>query len=263
MDLTSDTMFFGTYKLLDQDIINMALTSAVQNGIRHFDFAELYRNQHFIGEFFDNLFATSKFKRSDFWFTSKVSFRSIPKGDDAIRKSIDKTLSDLRTSYLDIMLIHAPTKNNILCWNILREYRDASKIKYIGISNFNTTELSKFYSEISNPQDIYCNQLEFNPFLNRLDLIKMCQDKNIKLSCYGTLYKTNDFIDSLQAKYNRNSKQILIQYAKQVGFNPIIMAQTDEHINQDFCYDKFIIDSDDMQKLNSFNEDYSQYKRYL
>ena len=91
----------------------------------------------------------------------------------------------------------------------------------------------------------------------------MCQDKNIKLSCYGTLYKTNDFIDSLQAKYNRNSKQILIQYAKQVGFNPIIMAQTDEHIIQDFCYDKFIIDSDDMQKLNSFNEDYSQYKRYL
>jgi len=55
----------------------------------------------------------------------------------------------------------------------------------------------------------------------------------------------------------------LIQYAKQVGFNPIIMAQTDEHIIQDFCYDKFIIDSDDMHKLNSFNEDYSQYKRYL
>ena len=70
------------------------------------------------------------------WFTSKVSFRTIPKGEGAIRKSIDKTLYDLRTSYLDLMLIHAPTVNNLLCWNILHEYQIAGKIKYIGVSNF-------------------------------------------------------------------------------------------------------------------------------
>ena len=161
------------------------------------------------------------------------------------------------------MLIHAPTKNNVLCWNILCKYRDSSKIKHIGISNFNVIELSKFCLEISNPSDIFCNQIEFNPFLNRQELIKLCHDKNIKLSCYGTLYKTNDFIMSLESKYKRTNKQILIQFAKQIGFIPIIMALVTDHIVDDFCYDKFILDSGDIQKLNTFNEDYSQYKRYL
>ena len=73
------------------------------------------------------------------------------------------------------MLIHAPTKNNVLCWNILNEYKNNGKIRYIGISNFNIIELTKFCNEIINPEDIFCNQIEFNPFLNRWELISLCK----------------------------------------------------------------------------------------
>lgn len=258
-----NTLFFGTYKLTNQEELNTALTNAINTNIKHFDFAELYKNQHMIGDFFHKVFKTSELKRQDIWFTSKVSFRSIPKGEESIRKSIEKTFSDLKTDYIDLMLIHAPTKNNVLCWNILNEYKQSGNIKNIGISNFNFTELNKFCNEISNPQDIFCNQIEFNPFLNRTELINICKEKNIKLISYGTLYKSNYFIDSLQEKYNRTSKQILIQFAIQKGFNPIIMAIDKNYIEEDFNYEAFEIEQSDYDKLDMFDENYSIYRRYL
>ena len=258
-----NSLYFGSYKLTNPDELNTALSNAVTAGIRYFDFAELYKNQSMIGEFFENLFNTTDKKRSDFWFTSKVSFRSIPKGEDSIRKSIEKTFSDLKLDYIDLMLIHAPTKNNKLCWDILNEYKNLGKIKNIGISNFNVSELEKFCNEIANPQDIFCNQIEFNPFLNRTELINLCKQKDIKLSCYGTLYKSNNFIDLLQDKYNKTTKQILIQFAIQKGFNPIIMAIDKNHIEEDFNYKPFQIEHDDYDKMDLLDENYSLYKRYL
>jgi diketogulonate reductase-like aldo/keto reductase len=252
------TCFFGTYKLTEKDVLDKAMRNAYDSGFRHFDLAELYKNQHLVGEFFQE----NKINRTDIWITSKVSFRIIPKGEEAIRKSIEKTFEDLKTDYIDLMLIHAPTKNNVLCWNILQEYKQAGKIINIGISNFNVTELEKFCNEISNPQDIYCNQIEFNPFLNRTELINICKQKHIKLTCYGTLYKSNDFIDSLQEKYGKSSKQILIRFAMQKGFNPLIMAIEKEHLEEDKDIE-FTIDEDDYNKMDMFDENYSLYKRYL
>lgn len=255
--------YFGTYKLTSQEDLIKALSNALESNIRSFDFAELYKNQDMIGDFFHKVFSNTSLKREDLWFTSKVSFRTIPKGEEAIRKSIEKTFSDLKTDYIDLMLIHAPTKNNVLCWSILNEYKQLGKIKNIGISNFNFTELTKFCNEIANPEDIYCNQIEFNPFLNRTELINLCKDKYIKLTCYGTLYKSNDFIDSLQEKYNKTTKQILIQFAKQKGFEPIIMAIDKNHIDEDFNFKSFQIEQDDFDKMNALDENYSLYKRYL
>ena len=76
---------------------------------------------------------------------------------------------------------------------------------------------------------------------------------NIKLINYGTLYKSNDFIDSLQNKYNKTPKQILIQFAKQSGFSPVIMALDKDHIEEDFNYKPFDIDLDDFNKMNMLN----------
>lgn len=258
LELISDNIFFGTYKLTEKDVLEKALQNAIDSGFRYFDCAELYKNQDMIGNFFQN----SNLKREDIWITSKVSFRMIPKGEEFIQKSIEKTLCDLKTDYIDLMLIHAPTKNNVLCWNILNQYKKSGKIRYIGISNFNVVELEKFCNDITNPQDIFCNQIEFNPFLNRSELISLCKQKNIRLVNYGTLYKSNDFIDSLQTKYKKTSKQILIKFTQQKGFNPIIMAIEKNHIEEDSNVD-FEIEKEDFDKIDMFDENYSLYKRYL
>jgi len=258
MECTDNTIFVGTYKLKEKETLYKALKNAYELGYRYFDLAELYKNQDLVGDFFEEY----KINRKEIWITSKISFRIIPKGEKAIEESIKKIFSDLKTDYIDLMLIHAPTENNVLCWNILQKYKKNGKIRYIGISNFNEKELVKFCSEISNPEDIYCNQIEFNPFLNRRELIDICNLRKIKLFSYGTFYKSNDFIDSLQEKYKKTFRQILIRFSIQKGIIPIIMAIEREHIyeNKDI---NFTLDKDDYNKINMLNENYSMYKRYI
>lgn len=251
-------LFFGTYKLLDEQILNETLEYVYSVGYRHFDCAELYKNQHLIGNFFKN----SNIPRSSYYITSKLSFRTIPKGEVEIRKSIERTLSDLHTTYIDLLLIHAPCKNDILAWNILTEYKNKNIFKNIGISNYNVENLNIFIKNINNPSDIYCNQIEFNPFLNRVELIELCKLRNIQLIIYGSLYKSNEVIELIATKYNKTKEQVLLKYAFQKGFYVITTATNKEYIktNYDMIFD---IESYEMKVLDSMNENFSMYKRFL
>ena len=251
-------IFFGTYKLLDYDILHTSLDCAYKVGYRHFDCAELYKNQHMIGEFFKK----NNISRDSYWITSKLSFRTIPKGEIEMRKSIEKTLSDLNTNYIDLMLIHAPCKNDIIAWKILTEYKNNNIIKNIGISNYNITNLERFLDNISNKDDIYCNQIEFNPFLNRRELITMCNNYNIIIITYGNIYKSNNVIEDIALGYGKSKEQILLQYARMKNFNIIVTSTNCDYIKIDFDL-FFTISENDMNILDNMNEDFSLYKRFL
>jgi diketogulonate reductase-like aldo/keto reductase len=260
MDLSN---IFGTYKLLDEQIIFNTLRSAYDIGYRVFDCAELYKNQHIIGKFFNQ----NNIPRESIFISSKVSFRTMPKGESFIRESINKTLSDLNISYIDLMIIHSPEKNDILTWNILSEYKQKGIIKNIGLSNYNELILKEFITKITNPEDIFCNQIEFNPFLNRSDLISLCKENNILLMSYGNLYKSNNeksnnYILMIAEKLTKTPEQVLLRYAQQKGFHTITMATEKDYIRNNIDLD-FTIDIDDFNTIDSLNENYSLYKRFI
>ena len=257
-----DNLFFGTYKLVDEEILLKTLDIAYKTGYRKFDCAELYKNQHIIGKFFSNI------PRSDYYITSKLSFRIIPKGEAMIRESLDKTLSYFG-NVIDLMLIHAPVKNDIIAWKILVEYKEKKLIKNIGISNYNLEKLEEFRNAIDNPDEIYCNQIEFNQYLNRKELIERCHSYNIKLISYGCMYHndmySNDsMIEKIANKLNKTKEQILIKYALQKQFSVIVTSTVEEFI-KDNTYMDFTIDDDDMTYINNINNTtiYSMYRRFL
>ena len=157
-------IYFGTYTITDETILLNSLETAYKYGYRYIDTATLYKNQNIIGTFLKKTLHTPEIntselkfdlskeitKRDTIWITSKVSFRVMPKGELAIRNSIDKTLSDLQTHYIDLMIIHAPEKNDILTWKILSEYKEKGLIRNIGLSNYNLEKLKAFINNIDN-----------------------------------------------------------------------------------------------------------------
>jgi len=279
----TDHIYFGTYKLTNEETLLNSLENVYKYGYTKIDTATLYKNQHIIGKFLntpDNKVNTtyittdsqidlkiSLTKRDKFWITSKVSFRIMPKGESEIRKSIDKTLSDLQTHYIDLMIIHSPEKNDILTWKILCDYKEKGLIRNIGLSNYNLEKLKTFIKHIDNPENIYCNQIEFNPFLNRKDLIDYCQSLNIKVITYGNLYYTNYIIDAIADKMNKTKEQICARFAIQKGLDIILMADEEKHIKMNMELD-FVINEEDMNDIEDiskmgFDASKSKYKRFL
>ena len=281
----SNHIYFGTYKLTNEETLLNSLEYAYKYGYTKIDTATLYKNQHIIGQFLntpdskDNIILTETkketqldlkhylTKRDKFWITSKVSFRVMPKGESEIRKSIDKTLSDLQTHYIDLMIIHSPERNDIMTWNILCEYKEKGLIRHIGLSNYNLEKLKTFIKQIDNPEAIYCNQIEFNPFLNRKDLIDYCKSLNIKVITYGNLYYTNYIIDAIADKMNKTKEQICARFALQKGLDIILMADEEKYIKMNMELD-FVINEEDMNDIEDIREigidaSKSKFKRFL
>ena len=282
--MTSDIkthIYFGTYTISDEKQLINSLETAYKYGYRKVDTATLYKNQHIVGQFintpepnYTHLTKSSDIKsylnkRDTLWITSKVSFRVMPKGELAIRNCIDKTLNDLQTHYIDLMLIHAPEKNDILTWKILCEYKEKGLIRNIGLSNYNLVKLKEFIESIDNPEEIYCNQIEFNPFLNRKELIEYCKSLHIKVVTYGNLYYSNYIIDAIAEKMNKTKEQILLRFALQKGLDIVIMAIEEKYIKMNMDLD-FVISEEDMSEIEEIGDIElcidtckSKYKRFL
>ena len=253
----------GTYKVKPQENIDIMLNHAFQTGYTMIDTAEIYRNQKYIGTFLKNHL---EINRNNIWITSKVNFINVFKNDELeIIKSINQTFIDLKTSYIDLYLIHCPIENmNIKVWKILRNLQKEGKVRYVGVSNFTYDKLKKFIEEIGPIESkyIFCNQIEFNPFLNRKELINYCFGNNIKVVAYGSLNKKNELIESIATKLNKTQEQVLLKWALQNNVHIIPMALNPRYINDNFNLD-FIILEDDMNKMNDLNENYAVFAKYL
>jgi len=253
----------GTYTVKPQEEINNMLGYAIRNGYTMIDTAEIYRNQKYIGHFLKN---NQDVKRENIWITSKINFAHVLKDDmKEIMKSLNKTFIDLNTNYIDLYLIHCPVESmDIKIWNILRNYQKEGKIRYIGLSNFTLDKLKIFMNKIGidEAKYIYCNQIEYNPFLNRKDLLKFCFDNNIKVVAYGSLNKKNQIIEDIAKELNKTPEQVLLKWALQNKVHIIPMAQDINYIKDNISLN-FDIDENNMNIMNNLNENYAVYTKYL
>jgi diketogulonate reductase-like aldo/keto reductase len=256
----------GTYKLKTLEEIYHSLDNALKSGYRMFDTAELYKNEHLIGDFLQKKLLEYNLEREDIWITTKVAYFTMLDGENSIYNAIDNSIEIF--GYVDLFLIHASNENEIKTWNILREYQKNGKIRQIGVSNYNIERLTKFCETIGSNeiQYIYSNQIEFNPFLNRKALIEMCQWSNIRVIAYGSLYKKNKYIEDLAVKLNKSPEQILLKWAYQKGIIVIPMSRNRDHIVENWDtigVNNWQLTDDEIRIIDTFDEGYTRYKKHL
>ena len=99
---------FGSDKYGPKEV-SAAVSGAIRCGYRFFDCASVYGNEDFIGKVFTDAFQSGVVKREELFITSKVW--NDMHGPGKVRASIEKTLTDLRLSYVDAFFVHWPFPN--------------------------------------------------------------------------------------------------------------------------------------------------------
>lgn len=223
---------FGTYRLKKSDVLLPALQVATETGYTMLDTAELYKNQHIIGEFLK-----TRDSNCSLWITSKVEHYTMLKGEDAIRTAIQQTLADLGRP-VDLYLIHCPNKNDVMTWSILREFQDTGNIRHLGVSNYRLHELQAFQTAICGNGRIFCNQIECGLFLweRRKELVEFCQKQGICVAAYGILngHGTPE-IQDLAATLQITAAQLLIAWALHRGLHVLVSATDTEKIRENIA----------------------------
>ncbi|MHA6250435.1 aldo/keto reductase family protein [Oceanobacillus sp. CAU 1775] len=186
---------------------------AIENGYRHFDSAELYRNEKVLGEGWKK----SGLPREDFFITTKLNTRKEYAGANWVHNEIKNSLEKLQTDYIDLYLIHFPWDNHdeiLEAWNILEDYYDRGKFKAIGVSNFQKEQLDLILENGKVKPAV--NQIESHAGKWNEELIAYNKSKDIATVAWSPL-RVNDeeakqTLEEIGKRYGKTFSQVLLRY---------------------------------------------------
>jgi diketogulonate reductase-like aldo/keto reductase len=221
---------------------------ALKAGYRHFDTAEYYKNELDLGE----ALKMANIPRSEVFLTSKI-FQT-KDGRDVCKETLLKCLENIKSSYIDQYLIHAPQGGKVLeCYNTLLDLQKEGLVKSIGVSNFGVHHLEALKSS-GRPLPAV-NQIELHPWCRNDDIVEFCKNNNIAVVGYSPITKglklSDEVLNEISKNYIKSPAQILIKWSLQNGFITIPKSSTLSRIDENSNVFDFCINEQDMQTLNS------------
>ncbi|HPE78239.1 MAG TPA: aldo/keto reductase [Draconibacterium sp.] len=250
----------GTWFISDTDSVQ-AVKVAVNLGYRHIDTAQAYMNERGVGEGI----RTSGVKREELFITTKLA-AEVKSYDEAV-KAIDGSLKTLGLEYIDLMIIHSPkpwmefheedahADGNREAWKALEEAYKAGKLKAIGVSNFQKTDIENIFESCTIPPMV--NQILAHISNTPKELIKYCKENNILVEAYspvahGELMK-NEAITDMAKKYGVSVPQLSIRYCLELGLLPLPKTANPAHMKNNAEVD-FEISAADMVTLKNLEQ---------
>lgn len=242
----------GTYKLHDRECERVVRT-ALDIGYRHIDTAQMYKNEREIGE----ALSISNVDREDIFLSTKIWHTNL-EADDVLQ-STEESLRQMDTPYVDLLMIHWPNDQYDLRATIesMLVLRDQGKAMNIGVSNFPLSLLKKANDEIRAP--IFCNQVEFHPFIDQLDLLDYAIENDIMLTAYAPLAKgkvnENEEMKEIAANYDKSPAQVALRWLiEQENVVAIPKASSEEHLKQNFDIFDFYLEDEDFDRIDQLEK---------
>ncbi len=240
----------GLWQNKDEKEFKQAFDAAIKAGYTHFDSAQAYDNEHYLGEAMKNL------RREELFITTKIAVEHF--GYNNAHKSFRQSLKNLQTDYVDLLLLHFPVP--VLrkkSWQALEEIQKSGGAKSIGVSNYTIKHLEqmKEYAQVMPA----VNQVELHIFLQQPELLKYCADNGIIVEAYSPLAHAKDMdnqlIKELAAKYQKSYAQIMLRWCLQQGLVVLPKSVTPARIQENLDILDFEISDTDMQKLQKQDRD--------
>ena len=264
-------IILGLMRIQEKTIeeINELLIKAIQLGINMFDIADIYGNgkcEKLLGEVFDynptlreKLLLQTKCSICDGYYDCSKQH---------IKESVNRSLSRMRTEYIDILLLHRP--------DILMDYKEVAetmkelfnegKVHYFGVSNFPAHQIKMLQKEL--PFKLYINQIQMSivhcPMIDSVlhfntqsscaldrtyQTYEYCQEENIQIQAWSPLQinlhegsfigntsfpELNTKLNKLAIKYSTTPQSIAINWLLQLPtpLQPILGTTNPLHLDE-------------------------------
>jgi len=246
--LSIPSIGLGTWELRGRKC-RRVVRKALEVGYRHIDTAAMYENESEVG----SGIADSSVDRKEIFLTTKIN--TIEVNNEGIVDAFHKSLSDLKTDYVDLLLIHWPAFSTNLgdMLEIMYGIKESQKARAIGVSNFNSTLLNECAR--LGFEDIYCNQVEYHPFLSQEILLKKMNEMDVIPVAYcpicrGDVAKDSVIIE-LSEKYNKTPAQVTLRWVIQQQSVAIPKSAKKRRLKENIDIYDFEIDDQDMDRIHS------------
>ena len=178
----------GTWQSTGQDCIDV-VSQGLKMGYEHIDTAQAYGNEKEVGQGIKQ----SGVARDKFFLTTKIFPDDLKFQPEKLIAAAKRSLGDLDTDYVDLLLLHWPDDRVPLSETIpaLCELQKQGLTRHIGVSNFNIANLTEAEKYADVP--IVVNQVEFHPFIKQHTLQTFLNNHHILLEAYSPLARGDVF----------------------------------------------------------------------
>ncbi|SPJ23782.1 aldo/keto reductase [Palleronia abyssalis] len=222
--------------------------AALAEGYRHIDTAQAYGNEESVGQGIRD----SEVPRDQIFLTTKI----LPARHDAesFRLAAEESLQKLGTDYVDLLLLHWPSKEVPLqeTLPVLDALIDEGKVRFGGVSNFTIALLEEAKSVMSHV--IAANQVEFHPFIDQRNLMSAMEAMSIPFEAYSPLARGDVMEDTtlkeIAAQHDATPAQISVSWILHKGGIAIPKTSKEKRLAPNLAAAEISLSDDEVARID-------------
>lgn len=247
----------GVFQVKGNAATKQLVKEALDLGYRHIDTAHAYENERGVGEGIRE----SNAARQDLWLTSKLWPTDY--GKAITPTAIDKMLQRLGTDYLDLLLLHQSFGDYVDAWGAMEDAVKAGKVRSIGLSNFEGTQLNDILSIAKIRPAIM--QTELHPYYHGKALKEKLASAGTQFEAYyplghgDTKLLNEPIFSEIGQKYGKSNVQVILRWHLQ-SHNIVFPKSTKrQHLKDNFDIFDFSLNTAEMNQINSLDKHQRYY----
>lgn len=242
---------YGVYQVKNEECERCVL-DAISVGYRSIDTAQSYGNEEAVG----SAIAKCGVPRDQLFLTTKVWISNA--GYEKAKASIDKSLKNLQTDYIDLLLIHQPFGDYYGTYRAMEEAYKAGKLRAIGVSNFYPDRLIDLCQFVEVTPAV--NQVETHVFQQQKVAHEYMEKYHVQHESWGPFaegrkdFFTNPTLMEIGEKYGKSSAQVALRFLLQSDVVVIPKSTHKERMEQNINVFDFTLSGEDMAAIRQLDE---------
>ena len=233
------------------EVAAKAVDAAIRAGCRHIDTARKYGSEEGVGE----AIRSAGVPRAALFVTTKVSHENLHA--DAFARSVEDSLKAVGVDYFDLLLVHWPNPAIPLAETMqaLAKEKRRGVARHIGVANFTTTLLDQAVALC--PEQMVCNQVEFQPYLDQRKIHAANRKHGLALIGFCPFMRGGEVLgDPIIAEIarvrSRTPAQVILRWITQHdGVGAIPSSTNPERMAQNLDVFDFTLGADEMERISA------------
>ncbi len=250
---------YGVYEIDPKDTKN-AVLNALNRGYTAIDGAQVYYNEKEVGQAINE----SEIPREDIFLTSKNWVSN--SGYDKTIKAVNKSLDDLQTDYIDLLLIHQPFGDYYGSYRALQDLQKDGSVLSIGVSNFDSARLVDLTMNFDIVPQV--NQVETTPYFQQYEANEIMNKLGVAHQSWGPLSEGLDglfkkpVLLEIAEKYDKSPVQVIFRWLVDRDIPFSCRSVKTERMEENIDIFDFKLNKNDIKKIKELDEGESPFNDY-
>jgi diketogulonate reductase-like aldo/keto reductase len=177
---------------------------------------------------------------------------------EQVRQSLAVSLQNLRTDYLDCLVLHSPlpsTRQTLEVWRTMESMVESREVRQLGISNcYRLEELEALFDSARYKPAVVQNRFYAATGYDR-EIRAFCRRHGIIYQCFWTLTANPQVlahrtVRELAALHGRTPAQVLFRYLVQNDIVPLTGTRSETHMREDLAIFEFALTDREREALD-------------